>query len=384
MSTASSKRHNDDDDLFALSYRSMQSDLATPPDKRLRMDEAPTTHFQRPESIAFSQAQHSIQSLNSPPPSPLNSKITHRQQPNHSTNSIKDPEEWKPSEQPPNHITSENYDEAIPTYLPQPIRLNQLMIWSAREAMMRNKNSYMETSRHSNERKAERIALDIQSRIIQGLLNGKINTSFYYARSNTSMGTTRKNPNPKNEVNRQRIKDYKQALPSLHSEENEWKEVTSKLFDEHAAMLDNAPSSTATTSADDNHTPPTPITQDLLDGLDDNQKLFLEKYCQQQMNSKNEAESSSTTLPRMKLSDMEIQITELRQRLSTIQQFQKCVDKYCKDTMAKIARNLERGSLGVSADQASLEMALDSESLKELGNETTKDVLRMLSQYKNV
>ena len=121
----------------------------------------------------------------------------------------------------------------------------------------------------------------------------------------------------------------------------------------------------------DDKTPKTiPITRDLLEDLDDHQKEFLDQYCQ---------DDNNTFIPSKSKADMAIEISDMRQRLATAERFQKCVKKYCNDTMVEISRNMERGATIV--DQASVAKVSDIESLKVLGKDTEKDVLRMLSQY---
>ncbi|KAI9494376.1 hypothetical protein BDB00DRAFT_938372 [Zychaea mexicana] len=396
------KRPNDDTESFALSsHTSFKSDLPTPPEKRRFFESSnnnltgatillPSQQLEHHYSL-LPQASPTIsskeQSLTTPPTSPL--KTHPKQSKAYSTTNSVDSEEWRLLERPPSGASPEEYSKFIPVNMVEPVRMSQLMIWSAYGAMQKKKVTFGRGT--ANEQKADRIASDIQTRILKGLVKGEINTSIYaYKPSRFTLNSVKKNANPRNDINRQRIRDFKEALSSLETEDYEWREVTSKLFQQHAAMLDEASrssletettittTSTTTAAAATKEPIPIPITQHLLDGLDDNEKQFLDTYCREGTDS----DTDLTIEPRIKSSDMVVEVTELRQRLSVVKEFQKSVEKLCRDTMAGIARNMQRGALAVPAEKASLAKAVAQEkALEDIGKETSKDILRMLSRY---
>ncbi|KAI8139394.1 Mis12-Mtw1 protein family-domain-containing protein [Fennellomyces sp. T-0311] len=349
-----------DDDISSLSYTSdLFSDQLTPPTDAKRFKD--TVSAIPPD---YAQPLSTQKSLSSPPPSPSVSQQTtgRRRQKEIAAEDSNDVEEYRLRDKPPHGISPDEYHTAIPPHLSPQEQVTQLMIWSAQEAAQRGTGK----AQSLEERRADRIAAGIQAQLIQGLREGSIVTSWYTPPPGTSTATTtKKTPNPRNEANRRRVQEFKQVLKSLDEEEQEWRDVTTQLFAEHAAMLD--------ASAKDKG--PIPITLDMFDALDDKQRQFVETYCQD--------DNESLIQERIDFEDMATEITDLRQKLSVIDHFQRGAERYCKDTMRTIARAMERETCIPSELAKATHIVDQDRAVQEAKKDTAGSVLQALANLHN-
>ncbi|KAI7879925.1 hypothetical protein K492DRAFT_207888 [Lichtheimia hyalospora FSU 10163] len=230
--------------------------------------------------------------------------------------------QWELTDQLPS-LPSDKLYKAIPSSVPNFIRVNQLFIWAAQLVQKQRSNSQDEKKISRQSRIADKIAIRVRNRLIEQLIRGEIQPSSFRHQKFDDSSLSKKMPHPQNEKNRQRIRELQEMLRMLHEERSEWEQASIKVFSDHAATLDECSTSNQKEK----------LTNELLDELPDFQKQFLDKYCSEK-ESDHEAVSpqpvSSTRVMEIpqRLRD---NIPRMRQTLFVLQQLQKKARNYCND-----------------------------------------------------
>ncbi|KAI9320754.1 hypothetical protein BX666DRAFT_1910905 [Dichotomocladium elegans] len=259
----------------------------------------------------------------------------------------------------------ENFYKAIPSYVPDNIRVNQLFLWAAQynQQKLASKRQHHDHHRRNHlsdsntNAEVDRIVARVQSRLIEQMAKCELNPTSYKHHKEENWGVGKKIPHPVNEKNRKRIAELEQMIQMLQSELLEWEQISVNLFSEHASTLDE------------------------LSAPRDKAGHRIATYCKDHTNEQGTA-MESVNHP---VTDLNIDTAIMRQQLYILDQFRAAASDYSEACVEEIITKSKSKAPcfvkeGKDHDPKTFLPDVVAKEEKERGKEAVIDILRVLGR----
>ncbi|KAI8354668.1 hypothetical protein BD560DRAFT_407462 [Blakeslea trispora] len=275
---------------------------------------------------------------------------------------------------PPEDASFSEYYKYIPHNFTPAQQMKQLLIWVGLKVIREAQDEPL-VNMSREELEIHTLKNNLMQSTIKAIMDDDVEISGYKRPDNSNYSQER--PNPINQENEKKLIKLEQTIQLLRDEIEEWKEHTNRLYEQHAALIDQQNDAEPD---DDKIEIDTFDFDQLIEELDDPvQKEFIQQFLQEQ----EESVLESDTLRQM-TAELDLGIANIRQTLNQVDQFLSEAEVEVSQVMARLAKEQRERSryIPIPQDKQVLgEFENTEEKRKESENKAVASILRLIARH---